>query len=72
MGKKTALTIAILSISLFFVLTTGNAWAELKVGDVAPRFMLASTQDKPVDYPNDYYGKFHLVLEFFPNAFGGG
>jgi hypothetical protein len=72
MGKKTALVLAMLSISLFLVLAMGNAWAELKVGDAAPRFILATTQDKPVSYNNDFYGKYHLVLQFFANAFGGG
>jgi hypothetical protein len=71
MGKKTVL--AILYILFLLVLAPfGNTWAELKVGDVAPQFMLATTQDMPVSYTNDYYGKYHLVLEFFPNAFGGG
>ena len=72
MGKKTALVLAMVSISLFLVLAMGNAWAELKVGDVAPKFTLATTQDKPVSYSTDYYGKYHLVLQFFANAFGGG
>jgi hypothetical protein len=72
MRKKMGSTLLVVSMSLFVILSTINARAALKVGDPAPRFMLASTQDKPVDYTNDYYGKFHLVLEFFPNAFGGG
>ena len=72
MGKKTALVLAMVSISLFLVLTIGNAWAELKAGDAAPKFTLATTHDKPVSYSNDYYGKYHLVLQFFANAFGGG
>jgi hypothetical protein len=71
MGKKPVL--AMMCISLLLVLVTfGNAWAELKVGDAAPRFTLATTQDKPVSYSNEYYGKYHLVLQFFANAFGGG
>jgi hypothetical protein len=72
MGKKTALVLAVVSISFFLVLAMGNAWAEMKVGDAAPKFMLATTQDKPVSYTDDYYGKHHLVLQFFANAFGGG
>ena len=72
MGKKTALVLAMVSISLFLVLAMGNAWAELKVGDVAPKFTLATTHDKLVSYSIDYYGKHHLVLQFFANAFGWG
>jgi hypothetical protein len=71
MGKKRAFVLAMVGISLFLVLAIGSAWAELKVGDTAPKFMLATTQDKPVSYSNDYYGKYHLVLQFFANAFGG-
>jgi hypothetical protein len=71
MGKKTVLTMMCISFLLVLV-TFGNAWAELKIGDAAPKFMLATTQDKPVSYTNDYYGKYHLVLQFFANAFGGG
>ncbi len=72
MGKKTVLMFAMASISLSLFLATGNARAELRVGDVAPKFTLATTQDKPVSYSTDYYGKHHLVLQFFANAFGGG
>jgi hypothetical protein len=72
MAKKTTLALAMVGISLFLFLAIGNAWAELKVGDVAPKFTLATTQDKPVSYSSDYYGKHHLVLQFFANAFGGG
>ncbi len=58
--------------SILLVFTRGSGRAEVKVGDVAPRFTVATTQDRPADYTSDYYGKYHLVLEFFPNAFGGG
>jgi hypothetical protein len=70
MKRKLFFSVAIVSILLIY--TVGNGWAELRVGDTAPRFTVATTQDKPVDYISDYYGKYHLVLEFFPNAFGGG
>ncbi len=58
--------------SVLFILAVGNGWAELKVGGVAPGFTVAATLDKPADYMRDYYGRYHLVIEFFPNAFGGG
>jgi len=69
MCKKTALTLAMVSISFFLVLAMGNAWAELKLGDEAPAFTLPSSQDRLVDYYKDYYGKHHLVITFFPAAF---
>jgi hypothetical protein len=71
MKKKAFFCMAVIG-SILLIFTIGNSRAELKVGDVAPGFVLATTQDKPVDYISDYYGKYHLVLEFFPNAFGGG
>ncbi|WP_291315942.1 hypothetical protein [Desulfuromonas sp.] len=40
-----------------------------KVGDRAPIFALASSEDRLVDYDRDYYGQHHLVLTFFPAAF---
>ena len=58
--------------SILLVFTIKSAQAELKVGDLAPRFTVATTQDKPVNYASDYYGKYHLVLEFFPSDFGEG
>jgi len=70
MKRKFFVFMAVGSILLFY--TIGIGWAELKIGDPAPRFTVATTQDKPVDFTSDYYGKYNLVLEFFPNAFGGG
>jgi hypothetical protein len=72
MGKRAATVLAVVSVSLFLVLAKGNARAELKAGDAAPKFTLATTHDKPISYTKDYYGKYHLVLQFFANAFGGG
>jgi hypothetical protein len=32
-------------------------------------FTLPSTHDRLSDYGKDYYGRYHLVLTFFPAAF---
>jgi hypothetical protein len=69
MGKKAILASAMVGIPIFLVLAMGNAWAQVKVGDEAPSFVLPSSQDRLVDYYADYYGKHHLVLTFFPAAF---
>ena len=69
MRKKKVLSFALLGILLFFFLVSGNAQAQLKVGDEAPSFILPSTEDRLVDYYKDYYGKYHLVMTFFPAAF---
>ena len=69
MHNKKILSFALLGILLFFFLVSGNAQAQLKVGDEAPSFTLPSTEDRLVDYYKDYYGKYHLVMTFFPAAF---
>jgi hypothetical protein len=58
------------------LLAAGNVWADTptafspgKVGDEAFSFVLPSSQGTLVDYYKDYYGKFHLVMTFFPAAF---
>jgi peroxiredoxin len=71
MGRKTALVLGMVSLSFFLFLALGNARAaELKIGDEAPGFIVASTLDKEIDYYRDYYGKHHLILTFIANAFG--
>ena len=69
MRRKTILGLAMVSISIFLVLAMGNAWAQVKVGEEAPSFILPSSQDRLVDYYKDYYGKYHLVMTFFPASF---
>jgi len=72
MRKKTNLAWAMVSIPLLLFLATATAWAQVKVGDEAPDFILPSSQDRLVDYYKDYYGKYHLVITFFPAAFTPG
>jgi hypothetical protein len=69
MRKKAVLVLAAVGIPIFLVLAMGSAWAQLKVGGEAPSFQLPSSQDQLVDYYKDYYGKYHLVMTFFPAAF---
>ena len=64
------------SVSVFAVLSlllvVGISWAAsgpLKVGDEAPWFILPSSQDRLVHYGQDYFGKHHLIITFFPAAF---
>jgi hypothetical protein len=61
---------------LSMVLALGSAWAGFatpdspgKVGDEAYTFTLPSSQGKLVDYYKDYYGKYNLIMTFFPAAF---
>jgi hypothetical protein len=64
------------SVLLSMILGLGSAWAGFatpdspgKVGDEAFTFTLPSSQGKLVDYYKEYYGKYHLVMTFFPAAF---
>jgi hypothetical protein len=62
---------------LFLLLASGICWADggepafssLKIGREAPWFTLPSSEGRLVDYVNDYFGKHHLVMTFFPAAF---
>jgi hypothetical protein len=69
MDRKKIWAMALAAIPLVFLFASGNAQAQLKLGDEAPAFTLPSSQDKLVDYYKDYYGKHHLIITFFPAAF---
>jgi hypothetical protein len=49
-----------------------NADAEKKVeivGEETLYFSLPSTHDRLISYLNEYYGKYYLIITFFPAAF---
>jgi len=39
------------------------------VGRETLNFTLPSTQDRLINYQDEYYGKYHLIITFFPAAF---
>jgi len=39
------------------------------VGEETPYFSLPSTQDRLISYVNEYYGRHHLIMTFFPAAY---
>jgi peroxiredoxin len=39
------------------------------LGEQTTLFTLPSTHDRAITYVNEYYGKYHLILTFFPAAF---
>ena len=39
------------------------------VGRETLNFTLPSTQDRLINYADEYYGKHHLIITFFPAAF---
>ena len=63
--------ICLLFIFLFF-LPLFNAEAAKKVnlvGQETLNFTLPSTQDRLINYAEEYYGKYYLIITFFPAAF---
>jgi hypothetical protein len=59
----------------FFVFClSANAVADTKeipslIGKETWNFNLTSTQDRLINYGDDYYGKSYLIMTFFPAAF---
>ena len=39
------------------------------IGQETPNFTLPSTYDRVINYGEEYYGKHHLIITFFPAAF---
>jgi hypothetical protein len=63
--------IFLVSLMLFF-LSPSLSIAKKKVGLIgkeASNFTLPSTQDRVINYAEEYYGKHHLILTFFPAAY---
>lgn len=69
MYPKKFLPMVVWAVFLLLGLMAGNAPAQVKVGDEAPSFQLPSSREEIVDYYQDYYGKHHLIMTFFPAAF---
>lgn len=67
--KALFMTIALLLLAGSVCADTTTPFSPGKLGDEAFAFVLPSSQGKLVDYYKDYYGKFHLVMTFFPAAF---
>ncbi len=61
----------LLIFSLLFTLPF-RAEAKKKVeliGRETPNFTLPSTEGRVINYAEEYYGKYHLIITFFPAAF---
>jgi hypothetical protein len=71
-GKKFfTLTFAVLLAGLH-IFTGGAVAAEggaSLTGSQTTNFSLSSDQSRLVSYGQDYYGKHHLIITFFPAAF---
>jgi len=54
------------------LLTFSTAEAQKKsplIGRDTLNFTLPSTHDRVINYPEEYYGKHHLIITFFPAAY---
>jgi hypothetical protein len=61
-----------LPLLLLFLLPAPNVEAAKKVeliGRETLNFTLPSTHDRLINYGDEYYGKHHLIITFFPAAF---
>ena len=61
-----------LSLVVLLLFPLSNALAEdgdILIGEEVSFFTLPSTEDRAINYLNEYYGKHHLILTFFPAAF---
>lgn len=61
-----------LTLLFLLLLPFSNAEAAKKmelIGRETLNFTLPSTQDRLINYAEEYYGKHHLIITFFPAAF---
>jgi hypothetical protein len=72
MRKKEVLKLLCLSLFVWLLIPFSNVTAKNAaslIGQEASFFTLPSTEGRAVDYLNDYYGKYYLIMTFFPAAF---
>jgi len=64
-------SIDLLLIFLIFLPLSGvHAKDKLElVGRETLNFTLPSTQNRLINYADEYYGRYHLIITFFPAAF---
>ena len=72
MERKWYLNWAWLALFVLVLMPLSEARAEKKVnlvGRETLNFTLPSTHDRTINYAEEYYGKHHLIITFFPAAF---
>jgi len=61
-----------LPLLFLFLLPLANVEAKKRVKLVdkeTMNFTLPSNQDRVINYADEYYGKYHLIITFFPAAY---
>lgn len=72
MRKKSVCRGILLFFLMLFLLLPSPGIAKKKaelIGKAASNFTLPSTQDRVINYAEEYYGKHHLIITFFPAAY---
>ncbi len=72
MPKKAICIWFFFTLLLFILLAPSQALTKKKgeiVGREILNFTLPSSQDRLITYADEYYGKYFLVMTFFPAAF---
>lgn len=73
MGKRRYVWIWLVPCLLVVLTSAHSIAASLEsstlIGTATWNFNLASTQDRLINYGDEYYGKSYLVMTFFPAAF---
>ncbi len=60
----------VLFVLLLWPLSASEAQKKLDlVGRETANFTLPSTHDRTINYADEYYGKYHLIITFFPAAY---
>ncbi len=62
----------LLSFVILFLLPFSTAEGKKKaelIGQEMLNFTLPSTHDRLINYADEYYGKHHLIITFFPAAY---
>ena len=61
---------AVLPLLLVLLLSSAEAAKKVElIGRETLNFTLPSTQDRLINYADEYYGKHYLIMTFFPAAF---
>ena len=72
MQKKTgyvSILVLFLAFSLLPLSAARAQKAEQLIGRETLNFTLPSTKDRLINYAEEYYGKHHVIITFFPAAF---
>ena len=72
MSKRSVLKSVFLFLLVLLVIPFSDLrakTAEEILGEETLFFTLPSTENRAINYLNEYYGKHHLIMTFFPAAF---